>query len=255
MVLWAYKTTSIGAVKIGRFLLLQPLCQFYGTNHKLSMNSETYPSWVFRSGNHGLREEGASPLVTVTAAVSCQARSISRASPSSGHASPHVVSSWSRRNGSPSWFRVWLWWQFWLLFVPTHILSLAPEIFQRFYQMPVILQKISVTFKPARVSFNHLPSRFLRDILYTRTYLCYITTAMASGRIRSCHQILTSMWDLTYPWTWKITRMTKLAHGFFSLLHYTMTSLRISENGKAEMDETVVHKCFMVSPLLLNVNS
>lgn len=225
MVLWAYKTTSIGAVKIGRFLLLQPLCQFYGTNHKLSMNSETYPSWVFRSGNHGLREEGASPLVTVTA------RSISRASPSSGHASPHVVSSRSRRNGSPSWFRVWLWWQFWLLFVPTHILSLAPEIFQRFYQMPVILQKISVIFKPARVSFNHSPSRFLRDILYTRTYLCYITTtAMASGHIRSCHQILTSMWDLTYPWTWKITRMTKLSHVFF--FHYYIMQWPVSESQR-----------------------
>lgn len=94
-----------------RLLLLQPLCQLHGTDHKLAMSNETHPSWGFRSGTSDSanrepscwwcwqQQSVARQRASAALTAACQA------SPSRGHASHHAVSSRGSSGGSPRWFR------------------------------------------------------------------------------------------------------------------------------------------------------
>ena len=99
------------------------------------------PPWGFKSGprnsNNGRLHPGDHDDSSQLPGQQHQQRqaAASKANTSSGHASHCAVFSRGSSDGSPGWFwsaTDWLW----LLFAPTYILTLVPEISQWFYQMP-----------------------------------------------------------------------------------------------------------------------
>lgn len=93
-----------------------------------------------------LREQGAFSLVTIVATVSCQVNNISIMQQQHPRTTPAVgmqAAEWYSAGAALRAPQVVLW--LWLPFATTHILSLAPEISQWFYQMPDFLSTLCLT--------------------------------------------------------------------------------------------------------------